>query len=41
MFTTFAVFYAKTRLILPVALAHQLSNLHVTWDYALGRLMSP
>ena len=38
LFTAFALFYAKTRLILPVALAHSLVDLSVTWNYGLSKM---
>lgn len=39
LFTLFALFYAKTRSILPVALAHSLNNLSATWGYGLRRML--
>ena len=39
LFTLFALFYAKTRSILPVALAHSLNNLSADWGYGLRRML--
>lgn len=38
IFLVFALFYAKTRLILPVALAHSLIDLSSTWNYGLQKM---
>ena len=35
LFTLYALFYARTRLILPVALAHSLTNLLSLWHYGV------
>lgn len=40
VFTAFALFYARTRCILPVALAHMLSNLSSAWAYELTSVLS-
>lgn len=39
LFTAFALFYAKTRSILPVALAHALVDLAFLWDYGLRKML--
>lgn len=36
LFTLYALFYVRTRLILPVALAHALQDLCVEWHWALN-----
>jgi len=38
LFTLFAVFYAKTHSILPVAVAHSLVDLDSTWHYGLRQM---
>jgi membrane protease YdiL (CAAX protease family) len=40
LFTGFAIFFLKTRSILPVAIAHSLVDVDATWIYGL-RCMSP
>jgi membrane protease YdiL (CAAX protease family) len=35
LFTLYSLFYVRTRLILPIALAHSLVDLHSLWHYAV------
>jgi membrane protease YdiL (CAAX protease family) len=39
LFTLYALFYARTRLVLPVALAHTLEDLWISWNYGLSNLL--